>query len=58
MRMMFPLLIPGMEHAEEADGRAPIAGIASEIEQRGSAGAEQQIVDDLLVPQGQRGARR
>jgi hypothetical protein len=53
MRMMLQLLIPGMEHAEEADVRAEMPGIASDFDERFRAGAEQQIVDDLLILQGQ-----
>ncbi len=47
VRMMFKLLIPGVEHAEEADLRAEMFGIPSDFEQRFGAGAEQQIVNDL-----------
>jgi len=55
MGMMFQLLIPTVEYAEEADFGAEMAGIAGDFEQRFSTGAEQEIVDDLLVLQGQRG---
>ena len=51
MRMMFHLLTPGMEHAEEADLGAETFGIASDLDQRFSAGAEQQTVDEFLVLQ-------
>jgi hypothetical protein len=44
-----------MEHAEEADFGAQMAGIASDFEQGLGAGPEQEIVDDFLVLQGQRG---
>src|SRR3990172_6833905 len=53
MRMMLQFLIPSMEHAEEADVGAEMFGIASDCEERCRAGAEQKIVDDLLVAQGQ-----
>jgi hypothetical protein len=53
--MMFQLLIPTVEHPEEADFGAEMAGIARHFEQRLGAGPEQEIVDDLLVLQGQRG---
>ena len=46
-------MIPGMEHTEKADLCPEMFGSASHFEQRFSAGAEQQIVDDLLVAQGQ-----
>jgi hypothetical protein len=55
MGMMFQLLIPTVEYAEEADFGAEMAGIAGDFEQRFGTGAEQEIVDDLLVLQGQRG---
>ena len=52
MGMMIEFLTPGMEHAEEADFGAEMAGIAGDFEQRFSTGPEQEIVDDLLVLQG------
>jgi hypothetical protein len=55
MGMMFQLLIPTVEHPEEADFGAEMTGIARHFEQRLGAGPEQEIVDDLLVLQGQRG---
>ncbi len=55
MGMMLEFLTPGMEHAEEADFGAQMAGITGDFEQRFGTGAEQEIVDDLLVLQGQRG---
>ena len=54
VRMMLQLLIPGMEHTEKADLCPEMFGIASHFEQRFSAGAEQQIVDELLILQCQR----
>jgi hypothetical protein len=33
MGMMLQALVPGMEHAEEADLGAEVAGIASDLEQ-------------------------
>jgi hypothetical protein len=54
MGMMFHFLIPTVEHAEEADFGAQMAGITRDFEQGLGAGAEQEIVDDLLVLQGQR----
>jgi hypothetical protein len=44
-----------MEHAEEADFGAEMVGIARHFEQRFGTGPEQEIIDDLLVLQGQRG---
>jgi hypothetical protein len=55
MGMMFQLLIPTVEHPEEADFGAQMAGIAGDFEQGLGASPEQEIVDDLLVLQGQRG---
>ena len=53
MGMESELLIPGMQHGEEADFRAEVFRIASDLEKCFCTGAEQQIVDDFLVLQGQ-----
>ena len=55
MRVLLEFLTPTVEHAEEADFSAEMAGVACHFHQRFGAGAEQEIVDDLLVLQGQRG---
>ena len=55
MRMMLQFLVPGVEDAEETDLGAQMPRMARDFEQGLGAGAEQQIVDDLLVLQGQRG---
>jgi len=55
MRMMLQLLAPSVEDTEEADLGAQVPVMASDFEQRLGAGPEQEIVDDLLVLQGQRG---
>ncbi len=47
------LLTPGVQHGEEADFRAEVSGIASDFQKRFRTGTEQQIVEDLLVLQGQ-----
>jgi len=47
--MMLETLVPGMEHAEEADLRAQVSRIACDLEQRGGTGPEQQAIDHLLV---------
>ena len=52
--MKLELLIPGVQHAEEADLGTEMSGIAGYFEKRFCTGTEQQIVDDLLVLQGQR----
>jgi len=53
--MMRQLLIPSVEHTEEADFRAQMLGIACHFEQRLGTSLEQQIVEELLVLQGERG---
>src|ERR1700737_4506131 len=53
MGMEPELLIPGMQHGEEADFRAEVFRIASDFEKCFCTGAEQQIVDDFLVLQSQ-----
>src|SRR5437879_4491906 len=53
MGMEPELLIPGMQHGEEAKFRAEVSGIASDFEKCFRTGTEQQIVDDFLVLQGQ-----
>src|ERR1019366_4685303 len=45
MGMKLEALVPGMEHAEEADLRAQVAGIASELQQGCGTCLEQQVVD-------------
>src|SRR5882724_10510101 len=54
MRMMLQSLVPGMEHAEEADLRAEVLGIASDLQQSGSTGVKQQVIDQPLILQCQR----
>src|SRR6267143_6312532 len=53
MGMEPEFLTPSMQHGEEADFRAEVPGIASDFEKGFRTGAEQQIVDDFLVRQGQ-----
>jgi hypothetical protein len=53
MRMMLQLLVPRVEDTEEADFGAQMSGMASDFEQGLGAGAEQQIVENLLVLQRQ-----
>src|SRR5438876_186417 len=53
MRVKLELLIPGMQHTEEANLCAEVFRIASDFEKRFRTGAKQKIVDDLLVLQGQ-----
>ena len=51
MRVKAKLLIPGMQHAEEADFRAEVSRIACNFEKGFGTGAKQKIVDGLLVLQ-------
>jgi len=52
--MMLQSLVPGMEHAEEADLGSKVTGIAGDLQQGFGAGAEQQVVDQSLVLQRER----
>jgi hypothetical protein len=54
MRMMLQLLVPGVEDTKEANLSAQVPGMASDFQQGLGAGAEQQIVENLLVLQSQR----
>src|SRR5580658_2308650 len=54
MGMMLQSLVPGMEHAEEADLGSKMPGIASDLQQSCSTGVKQQVVDQPLVLQCQR----
>jgi hypothetical protein len=47
--MMLQSLIPSMEHAEEADLCAEMAGIASDLQQGFGTGVKQQLVDQSFV---------
>ena len=51
MGMKLELLIPGVQHTEEADFGPQMSGIAGDFEQCFCTGSEQQIVDDFLVLQ-------
>src|SRR6202171_44732 len=53
MGMKPELLTPSVQHGEEAEFRAEVSGIASDFEKSFRTGAEQQIIEDLLVLQGQ-----
>src|SRR5260370_34787569 len=53
MRMNLLFLAPGMQHTEEANFRTEVSRIASHFEQGFRTGAEQKIVEDLLVLQDQ-----
>src|SRR6202166_5062034 len=53
MGMESKLLIPGVQHGEEAEFRAEVSRVASDFEKSFRTGAEQQIVDDFLILQDQ-----
>ena len=54
VRMMLQPLVPGVEHAEEADLRTEVSRIACDLKQRGGTGTEQQAIDQPLVLQRKR----
>ena len=54
MRMMLQSLVPSMEHAEEADLRAEVTRIASDLQQSCSAGVKQQVIDQPFILQCER----
>ena len=47
---MLQVLFPGVQNTEEADVGPKVLRVASDFEQRGSAGAEEQVVQQPLVP--------
>src|SRR5260370_33592180 len=51
VRVMLEFLIPGVEHAEEADLGAEMFGITSDLEERFGTGLQQQMEMDFLVVQ-------
>ena len=53
MRMSVELLTPGMQHAEEANFRTEVSRITRNFLKCFGTGAEQEIVEDLLVLQNQ-----
>src|SRR5580658_2198199 len=53
MGMNPEILSPGMQDAEESDLGAEMFGIGSDLQQSRGAGAEQKVIDDLLVLQRQ-----
>jgi len=57
MRMVKKSLAPGMEHRKESDLRAKMLGVRRNGTQGLSGGPEQNVVDDLLVLQGNSGDR-
>jgi len=55
MRMKFEFLSPTVQHAEEADFCTEMLGIARDFQKGFRTGAKQEVVEDLLVLQDQRG---
>ena len=55
MRMKLQALIPAVEHAEEADLGTEVPRIAGDLKQGLSAGVKEQVVDEPLVLQCERG---
>ena len=55
MRVNVEFLTPGVQDAEEADFCTEMLGIARDFQEAFRTGAKQEIVDDLLVLQNQRG---
>ncbi len=55
MRVSFELLTPGVQHTEEADFGTEMLGIASDFQKGFRTAAKQEIIEDLLVLQHQRG---
>jgi hypothetical protein len=53
MRMMQKILAPGMKHTQEADLGAEMLCVRRDLQQSGGTGAEQEVVDDLLVVESQ-----
>ena len=51
MRVMFEFLIPGVQHAKEADFGAEMLGIASDFEEGFGTGLQQEMVEDFLILQ-------
>jgi hypothetical protein len=53
VRVLFELLIPGVEHAKEADVGAEMSGVARYFQERFGAGTKQQTIDHFFVLQSQ-----
>jgi hypothetical protein len=54
MGMKQEFLVPGVEHAEEADLGPEMGGVARDFQQSFGAGPEQQTVDEFPVLEGDR----
>ncbi|HJY87587.1 MAG TPA: hypothetical protein VKE24_12185 [Candidatus Acidoferrales bacterium] len=53
MRMEQQVLTPTVEHGKETDLCAEMFGVGRDLEQSLGSGVEQQVIEDLLVDQGQ-----
>jgi hypothetical protein len=49
--MMLQALVPGMEHAEEADLGAEVSGIASDLKRGRGAGVERPVMRSAIPQQ-------
>ena len=58
MRVKEQTLIPGVQHAEEADLGSEMARIAGDLDQSLCAGMKQEVKDGFLVLQGHRASSR
>ena len=54
MGMKLEFLVPGVEHAEEADLGSEMSGVTRYLQERFGAGTKQQTIDQFFVLQGQR----
>ena len=54
MGMMLQSLVPGVEHAEEADLGSKMPGIAGDLQQSRSTSVKQQVIDQPFILQGER----
>jgi len=55
VRVKLQTLVPAVEHAEETDLRAKVPGIAGDFEQGLGARVEEQVIDEPLVLECERG---
>ena len=53
VRVMLEILSPGVEHTEETDLCTKVLWIGCDLQQGGGAGAEQEVVNDVLVLESQ-----
>ena len=58
MGMNLEFLVPGMQHAEEADLSPEMSGVASDLQKSFCADTKQQTIDHFFVLQSQRSQLR